>query len=81
MTSIEKCLQHWLDVERSRKEEIQDIIKELDEICKKQPFNYSIFEIRISDLRRLRVQVEHMNSFITSMESYKRLDNTWIENN
>lgn len=79
MTSLEKCLEHWLNVEKSRREEIQDIIKELDEICKKQPFNYSMFEIRINDLRRLRVQVEHMNSFITSMENYKRLDNTWIE--
>ncbi|NBQ17324.1 hypothetical protein EBU24_03335 [bacterium] len=79
MTSIEKCLEHWISVEKSRKEEMQDITKELDEICIKQPFNYSMFEIRMNDLRRLRLDVEHINWFIVSMENYRRLDNTWIE--
>jgi hypothetical protein len=79
MTSIEKCFEHWADVQKSRKEEIQNIIKELDEICRIQPFNYSMFEIRMSDLRRLRVEVEHIFWFINSLEYHKRLDNTWIE--
>ena len=79
MTSLEKCLEHWISVEKSRKEEIEEIIKELDEICKKQPFNYSMFEIRMNDLRRLRVEVEHIFWFINSMENYKKLNNTWIE--
>jgi hypothetical protein len=81
MTSIEKCLEHWTNIEQSRKQEIQNIIKELDEICIKQPFNYSMFEIRMNDVRRLRLDVEHINWFITSMENYKKLDNTWIESN
>jgi hypothetical protein len=79
MTSIEKCMEHWESVIKSRKEEIQEIIKELDEICIKQPFNYSSFENRMNDLRRLRVEVEHIFWFINSMENYRKLDNTWIE--
>jgi hypothetical protein len=79
MTSIEKCLQHWENVQQSRKEEIKDIIKELDEICQTNPFNYSMFEIRMNDIRRLRVDVEHIDWFITSMENFKNLDKTWIE--
>jgi hypothetical protein len=79
MTSIEKCLQHWENVQQSRKEEIKDIIKELDEICQTNPFNYSMFENRINDLRRLRVDVEHIAWFITSMQNFKNTDKTWIE--
>jgi len=79
MTSIEKCLEHWENIKKSRKEEMQDIIKELDEMITKNPFNYSMFEIRINDLRRLRVDVEHVCYFIASMENYKRLDHTWHE--
>ena len=78
-TSIEKCLEHWTDVQKSRKEEIQNIIKELDEICTIQPFNYSMFENRMFDLRRLRVEVEHIFWFINTLEYHIRLDNTWIE--
>jgi hypothetical protein len=80
MTSIEKCLQHWENVQQKRKEDIKDIIKELDEICQTNPFNYSMFENRMYDLRRLRVDVEHIAWFITSMENFKNLDRTWIEN-
>jgi Asp-tRNA(Asn)/Glu-tRNA(Gln) amidotransferase C subunit len=79
MTSIEKCLQHWENVQQKRKEDIKDIIKELDEICQTNPFNYSMFENRMYDLRRLRVDVEHIAWFITSMEYHKTLDKTWIE--
>jgi hypothetical protein len=81
MTSIEKCIEHWESVEKSRKEEIQEIIKELDKICITQPFNYSMFENRMHDLRRLRIEVEHIFWFTNSMENYKRLDNTWIDDN
>jgi hypothetical protein len=80
-TSIEKCIEHWESVEKSRKEEIQDIIKELDKICITQPFNYSMFENRMHDLRRLRIEVEHIFWFINSMENYRKLNNTWIETN
>jgi hypothetical protein len=38
-----------------------------------------MFENRMNDLRRLRVEVEHIFWFINSMENYKKLDNTWIE--
>ena len=78
-TSIEKCLEHWTDVQKSRKEEIQETIKMLDEICQKNPFDYSMFENRMYDLRRLRLDVERIDWFITSMEYHKTLDKTWIE--
>jgi len=75
MTSIEKCIEHWKSVEKTRKEEIQEIIKELDKICITQPFNYSMFESRMHDLRRLRIEVEHIFWFINSMENYRKLYN------
>jgi hypothetical protein len=80
MTSIKKCLEHWESIDKCKAAEIQDIIKELDKICISQPFNYSMFESRMNDLRRLRIEREHMVSFITSLQYFNALDNTWTEN-
>ena len=69
--AIDDLINDWEEVYKSRNEEIKEIIKELDNICDKRPFDYGMFEIRINNLRRLRVESQHINSFVTSAYYHK----------